>query len=139
MNGSIGQVCSVITHIKMIKFDDGVACARSWFDARDALIGNVLSIVDGLCEMDRLDHPEARWMCNVLRGVQTREEAIQIFLECGKDDPRALCFAALFMGPLLGGTALLEQSATRGYALAQAWMANETEACLFFSCFVCQF
>jgi hypothetical protein len=69
-------------------------------------------------------HPNAVWLTKLFAGrdVASGEEARRVFLGC-ENDPRALCFAAL-----LGGTSdEIRRVAELGDALAQAWVAWETD------------
>jgi hypothetical protein len=69
-------------------------------------------------------HPSAVWLAKLFGGrdVASYEQAKQVFLGCG-NAPRALCFAAL-----LGGRSdEIRRAADLDDALAQAWIADETD------------
>jgi hypothetical protein len=99
---------------------------RAWYKIRDTLLGenstdqNVKKALElaSVCE-----HPNAVWLTKLFAGhdVNTKEEAIQVFLGC-ENDPRALCFA----GVLEDSVDEIRRAGELGDALAQARMAKHT-------------
>ncbi len=72
-----------------------------WYKIRDTLCGHNYvkrDIVKALELASVCEHPHAVWLTKLFAGrdVATLAEARQIFLEW-KDNPEALCFAALFI------------------------------------------
>ncbi len=76
----------------------------AWYKIRDTLLGENRTkqeVKQALDFASVCGHPNAVWLTKLFDGreVASREEASQIFLG-GENDPRALCFAALFRGPV---------------------------------------
>ncbi len=85
----------------------------------------------GLAIARKCSHDEAKWLTNLFPGAapSTDDEARAVFLSLGPNDAKALCFAAFFVSvdyffwkEILNGELL--QSASLGYGLAQAWVAE---------------
>jgi hypothetical protein len=100
-----------------------------WYEARDSLLGEnfVEQNVDKALQLAaRCEHAEAVWLtsCFAVHKVNNKEEAREVFLEQGKEDPKALCFASVMGRPLDWDA--LRRSSQLGFAFAQTKMALKT-------------
>jgi hypothetical protein len=111
----------------------------SWYEARDVLLNDNcwwhrlrrVSFLDTsggvVCALDlarACDHPDAVWLSQVLRDVQTRASASKVFLSL--PDVRAVAFAAILAVDGRTDVPMLRRAAEAGYAYAQARMSRHT-------------
>jgi hypothetical protein len=99
---------------------------RVWYKIRDLFFGDNFVRQDiplALQLASSCRHPDATWLVEVCRGkcVSNAQEALDALQ--GANDARALCFAWVLRDEEEDLT-LLRQSAEKGYAFAQAWMAE---------------
>ena len=93
-----------------------------YYEVRDTLLGRnyVKQDVKRALELaTTCEHPEAQWLSKIFAGkdVKTPEEAREVFL-AHEPDARALCFAAVIVGP--ADHDRLRRAAEMGFAFAQA-------------------
>ena len=94
-----------------------------YYIIRDVLLGHnyVKQDVKRALELaSTCKHPEAKWLTEIFagKGVETEEEARDVFLAQGEENMRAQCFAAVIVEPW--DRARLKRSAELGFAFARA-------------------
>ena len=104
-----------------------------WYKIRDTLFGqNGLeqNVAAALEMAASCAHSDCEWLTAACagKGVKTREDARKVFLALGQNDARALCFAYMFGdGAEIEDIGLLQRSAERGFAFAQAQFGMQTD------------
>jgi hypothetical protein len=101
---------------------------HGWYKVRDTFFGQnfvTQNIPLALQLAASCNHPHAQWLTQVCAGrdVNTKQDAERIFLELGRTDARALCFARLC--GVHDGLSASHQSAELDLAIAEVWMTGK--------------
>lgn len=113
---------------------DELALEREWLKIRDLLLGlnNVAQDVKRALELAALcQHRDAVYLTEIFagKGVNTKEQAREVFLAQPEDEARALCFSELVLSDDIDDWDLLRvrRSAELGFAFGQAMMEDVTK------------